>query len=140
VSGPPPSLDLLLAKARYAREAGATEPEITDPTRRRRPPLPAAGDGATSAPRQEGGAITVEMGRNFSILVITGPNTGQDGVPQDHRSTRRHDPGRHPHPGGAGERGAGLDAIYSDIGDEQSIEQTLSTFSWHIGNIVPHHQ
>jgi DNA mismatch repair protein MutS2 len=136
-------IDLALAKARYAREAKATEPIIVAAARN------------TKAEGQEPGGVlrlvearhpllkkkavplSVEIGRDFSILVITGPNTGgktvalktigllslmaQAGLPI---------------PAQAESRIPIFDGVYADIGDEQSIEQTLSTFSWHIGNIV----
>ena len=136
-------IDLALAKASYAREAKATEPLIVAPGRNpeakankpagvlrlveaRHPLL-----GSKAVP------LSVEIGRDFSILVITGPNTGgktvalktigllslmvQAGLPI---------------PALAESRIPLFDGVYADIGDEQSIEQTLSTFSWHIGNIV----
>jgi DNA mismatch repair protein MutS2 len=136
-------IDLALAKARYAREAKATEPIIV-----------AAARSAEAEGHEPGGVIrlvearhpllkrkavplSVEIGRDFSILVITGPNTGgktvalktigllslmaQAGLPI---------------PAQAESRIPIYDGVYADIGDEQSIEQTLSTFSWHIGNIV----
>ena len=136
-------IDLALAKARYAREAKATEPIIV-----------AAGRSAKTKEQEPGGVLrlvearhpllkkkavplSVEVGRDFSVLVITGPNTGgktvalktigllslmaQAGLPI---------------PAQAESRIPIYDGIYADIGDEQSIEQTLSTFSWHIGNIV----
>jgi DNA mismatch repair protein MutS2 len=136
-------IDLALAKARYAREAKATEPIIV-----------AAARNAEVEGYEPGGVLrlvearhpllkkkavplSVEIGRDFSVLVITGPNTGgktvalktigllslmaQAGLPI---------------PAQAESRIPIYDGVYADIGDEQSIEQTLSTFSWHIGNIV----
>ncbi|MGA8849457.1 MAG: endonuclease MutS2 [Dehalococcoidia bacterium] len=136
-------IDLALAKARYAREAKATEPIIV-----------AAARNAKTEGHEPGGVLrlvearhpllkkkavplSVEIGRDFSVLVITGPNTGgktvalktigllslmaQAGLPI---------------PAQAESRIPIYDGVYADIGDEQSIEQTLSTFSWHIGNIV----
>jgi DNA mismatch repair protein MutS2 len=136
-------IDLALAKAKYAREAKATEPIIV-----------AAGRSTEAEGHEPVGVLrlvearhpllkkkavplSVEVGRDFSILVITGPNTGgktvalktigllslmaQAGLPI---------------PAQAESRIPIYDGVYADIGDEQSIEQTLSTFSWHIGNIV----
>ena len=136
-------IDLALAKARYAKEAKATEPIIV-----------AAARSAKAEGHEPGGVLrlvearhpllgrkavplSVEIGRGFSVLVITGPNTGgktvalktlgllsvmaQAGLPI---------------PAQAESRIPVFDSVYADIGDEQSIEQTLSTFSWHIGNIV----
>ncbi|NWF77271.1 MAG: endonuclease MutS2 [Chloroflexi bacterium] len=136
-------IDLALAKARYAREAKATEPIIVAAAR-------SAGaeghephgvlrlvDARHPLLKKKAVPLSVEIGRDFAILVITGPNTGgktvalktigllslmaQAGLPI---------------PAQAESRIPVFDGIYADIGDEQSIEQTLSTFSWHIGNIV----
>ena len=136
-------IDLALAKARYAREAKATEPIIVAATRS----VKADGEEPGGVLRlvearhpllkKKAVPLSVEIGRGFSTLVITGPNTGgktvalktigllslmaQSGLPI---------------PARAESRIPVFDGVYADIGDEQSIEQTLSTFSWHIGNIV----
>jgi DNA mismatch repair protein MutS2 len=136
-------LDLALAKARYARKFGAVEPILTTFSE----------NGKTAADRLAGVLrlvearhpllaekavpLSVEIGRDFSVLVITGPNTGgktvalktigllslmaQAGLPI---------------PASAESRIPVFDNVFADIGDEQSIEQTISSFSWHIGNIV----
>jgi DNA mismatch repair protein MutS2 len=136
-------IDLALAKARYAREVRATEPVIVAAGRDAK----AEGDGLPGVLRlvearhpllgKKAVPLSVEIGRNFSTLVITGPNTGgktvalktigllslmaQAGLPI---------------PARAESRIPLFDGVFADIGDEQSIEQTLSTFSWHVGNIV----
>jgi len=136
-------IDLALAKARYAKEAKATEPLMVaagrNPEAKANEPVGALRLVEARHPLLGSKAVplSVEIGRGFSILVITGPNTGgktvalktigllslmaQAGLPI---------------PALAESRIPLFDSVYADIGDEQSIEQTLSTFSWHIGNIV----
>jgi DNA mismatch repair protein MutS2 len=136
-------IDLALAKARYASEAKATEPLMVaagrNPEAKANEPVGVLRLVEARHPLLGSKAVplSVEIGRDFSILVITGPNTGgktvalktigllslmaQAGLPI---------------PALAESRIPLFDGVYADIGDEQSIEQTLSTFSWHIGNIV----
>jgi DNA mismatch repair protein MutS2 len=136
-------IDLALAKARYAREVKATEPIIV-----------AASRSAETKGHEPGGVLrlvearhpllgqkavplSVEIGRNFSVLVITGPNTGGKTVAlKTIGLLSLMALAGLPIPAHAESRIPVYDGVYADIGDEQSIEQTLSTFSWHIGNIV----
>ena len=136
-------IDLALAKARYARDVKATEPIVVAAARSAKPEGQEPGGVLRLAEarhpllKKKAVPLSLEIGRDFSVLVITGPNTGgktvalktigllslmaQAGLPI---------------PAQAESRIPVFDGIYADIGDEQSIEQTLSTFSWHIGNIV----
>ena len=127
-------LDLALAKARHADSIGAIEPEIADDftfklARARHPLL---GDDAVPID------IRIEGGEHgFRALVITGPNTGGKTVALKcvgllHLMAAC---GLHV-PAGDGTKLAVYRSIYADIGDEQSIEQSLSTFSSHMTNLV----
>jgi len=124
-------LDLILAKARFAGKFKAAEPHI-------------ATDGVlrldkAQHPLLKGKAVplSVEIGQEYSILVITGPNTGGKTVALKTIGllTLMAQAGM-PIPSSEESSIPVFDGIFSDIGDEQSIEQTLSTFSSHMGNIV----
>ena len=136
-------VDLALAKAKYAEKAKATEPMITtlDGNKRDNDSARAGVLRLVKArhPLLKGKAVplSVEMGNDFSILIITGPNTGGKTVALKTIGllTLMAQAGM-PIPASEESSIPIFDGVFADIGDEQSIEQTLSTFSWHMGNIV----
>ena len=129
-------LDLIFAKAKFARRARATEPQIVPFTPEQRPSLqlldarhPLLGDRAVP--------LDIVIGQDYSILVITGPNTGGKTVAlKTIGLLSLMALAGIPIPASEKSQIPVFDGIFVDIGDEQSIEQTLSTFSWHITNIT----
>lgn len=128
-------LDLCVAKGRLSARQNAVGPELDEPgrldLREARHPLLKVPPPGRVIP------VSVRLGHDFDTMVITGPNTGGKTVTLKTVGllTVMFMAGLHV-PAAEGTRLSVFRGIWADIGDEQSIEQNLSTFSSHLRNIV----
>ncbi|WP_247921831.1 endonuclease MutS2 [Streptococcus sp. oral taxon 431] len=123
-------LDLIRAKVRFIQETGAVVPQVSEGQEIQllhvRHPLV-----------QNAVANDVHFGKDLTAIVITGPNTGGKTIMLKTLGlTQLMAQSGLPILADMGSRVGIFEEVFADIGDEQSIEQSLSTFSSHMTNIV----
>ena len=123
-------LDLIQAKVRFIQETGAVVPQVSEGQEIQllhvRHPLV-----------QNAVANDVHFGKDLTAVVITGPNTGGKTIMLKTLGlTQLMAQSGLPILADKGSRVGIFEEVFADIGDEQSIEQSLSTFSSHMTNIV----
>ena len=122
-------MDFALARARYARRLGASKPAVGEVVRliRARHPLL----GADAVP------LTLAIGRERSALVVTGPNTGGKTVAMKTvgLAALMHQSGLQI-PADEGCSLPVFDGVFADIGDSQSVTESVSTFGSHMRNVI----
>ncbi len=135
-------LDYVTAKARYARDYGLACPDINSEGRlwlrvARHPLLEHIFRQSPAEPPRQVVPIDVRLGQTFNLLVITGPNTGGKTVTLKTTGLLcvMAQAGMHI-PAGEGSQVPVFHHVLADIGDEQSLEQSLSTFSSHVSRIA----